>query len=233
MAQMNDWNMVTLTAPQRVVDIIGGYNIDGYFESAFATAYRGVPGKFTIIFIDEADNMAPDCQMLFSLATSERKLALPTGEIIEMGDVAIVCAMNTCGNGPTPHFPTAIPWGAAMKDRFCFIKVEPDANINLAVSGEQALAEFATGVQKAADRLGMFRTTMSARGIGIFKDSILLDGESMGEAFDEAIAKGASKATMLTLLGGVKEEVSSRNKYLREFESWINSMAEPARGVRL
>ena len=55
----------------------------------------------------------------------------------------------------------------------------------------------------------------------------------MGEAFDEAIAKGASKATMLTLLGGVKEEVSSRNKYLREFESWINSMSEPARGVRL
>lgn len=249
------WKLVCLSAPQNPRQIVGGYNVHGYEESAFATAFRGEPGVFTVILIDEGDKMPLDVQMLTATALSERILPLPTGELVEMGDVAVVVTMNTCGNGPTPHYPSAIPWDAALRDRFFFCKVEPDYNINLAVcgckatrpttvkkwvppvsdlriTGDESFAKFITGVQKASNNLGLFRNNISIRGAIMIREGVELDGDTLAEAYEGVISKGASKATLLTLLGGVKDEVNSRNKYLQAMTEWIDGMTEPTRKVR-
>ena len=231
-AQARGWNFTCITAPQNPREIVGGYSINGYEESAFIRAFRGESGKFTLILIDEADKMPLDVQMLLATATSERVIATPNGELVPMGDVAVVCTMNTNGSGPTPHYPSAVPWDAALRDRFFFYKVEPDANINLAVCGEKSFADFVTGVQKASNNLGLYKNNVSIRGASLIRDAVNLDGDSLAEAYEGVISKGASKATLLTLLGGVKGEVDSRNKYLRAMNEWVEEMTEPTRKVR-
>lgn len=226
LAKVRGWVLHVMTAPQRVSDIVGGRTATGYLESDFIKAFRADDGQFHLILIDEADKMPRDCQMLFATAFSEKVLSHPaTGELIPMGNCAVVCCMNTNGTGPTTHYPTAVAWDTALCDRFLFKRIDPSHELNLAICKDEELAEFVTAVQEASNASGLYRANVSLRGAVKIKEG-LEDGDSLDDIIDGVIRKGASKKTMMSLLGKMNQDVLKYNWLGRTLNAHVMELRE-------
>jgi cobaltochelatase CobS len=106
---------------------------------------------------DEVDGSNPNALVAFNQALSNGCFAFPDGMIQRHPDFVAIAAANTWGTGATDQYVGRVRQDAATLDRFVFVAIDYDEDLELALVGSQyeAWARSVQRVRKACANLGV------------------------------------------------------------------------------
>ncbi len=162
------------------------------------TVFRDFWENGGVLLLDEFDNSSPELPIVLNSALANGYFTFPDGVTVQRhADTIIVCAANTYGTGANAVYVGRSPIDAATLDRFTFIEVELDENVEDAMVASVAcdanLAKRWVKVVRTArqnvEKNGLRVMVTPRATVGGLK--LLATGAfTMEEAFTARIAKG-------------------------------------------
>ena len=158
------------------------------------TPFRDAFEHGGLFLFDEVDSSNPNALVALNQALANGQYAFPDGMVQKHPDFLCIAAANTWGNGATADYVGRIKQDKATLDRFAFLTVEYDEQLERDLVGPQYLA-WAKSVQRlrhAAAELGikaMFTPRASIHGAkmlatGVPKDVVI--AATMRKDLDDA-----------------------------------------------
>ena len=154
------------TAPQEEYQLLGKEFADGTYEpSPFVLGYKSE--RPAVILLDEPDRSWPAVLIQLNSALANGYISLPNNEMVYRAkDVTIVCCANTSGQGASSAYGTAQQLDASTLDRFSFMHIDYDEEVELACTGnDQELLSFLHDFKKISYELKLGAPLLSYRGI--------------------------------------------------------------------
>lgn len=207
------------TTLQDPFDLKGFKDASGrYQETQFYKAVKG-GGVFNL---DEGDATAADVFVVVNTLLANGYFSFPNGERLDVHpDFHFICTANTCGLGATQEYNGRFKMDESTRDRFSFIYVAPDPEIEMEMAGNDAeIIEFAYGVRKAIKKANGLEFNCSARVIKALALSSEYN-ESPEDTLDAEFIKGRSIDNVKTLVYNM--DVPSTNKWMKALSNIANN----------
>lgn len=207
------------TTLQDPFDLKGFKDASGrYQETQFYKAVKG-GGVFNL---DEGDATAADVFVVVNTLLANGYFSFPNGERLDVHpDFHFICTANTCGLGATQEYNGRFKMDESTRDRFSFIYVAPDKEIEMEMAGNDAeIIEFAYGVRKAIKKANGLEFNCSARVIKALALSSEYN-ESPEDTLDAEFIKGRSIDNVKTLVYNM--DVPSTNKWMKALSNIANN----------
>lgn len=201
------------TTLQDPFDLKGFVDATGrYQETQFYKAVKN-GGVFNL---DEGDASAADIFVVVNTLLANGYFSFPNGERLECHpDFHFMCTANTCGLGATQEYNGRFKMDESTRDRFSFIYIAPDKEIELQMAGNDAeIIEFAYAVRDAVKRANGLEFNCSSRVIKALAMSAEY-GETPEETLDAEFIKGRN-------IDAVKSLIS--NMYLTSSNKWMKAL---------
>jgi len=206
MALGAEFSAQSFNAQSSKADLVGFVTANGVYVP---TEFRRRFENGGIYLMDEIDNANPNILGTLNAALANGYMAFPDGMVKRHPEFVAIAAGNTYGNGATAQYVGRNPIDAATKDRFVFMDILIDENVENAMVG-------ATGLDaaKAAEWLNVVRQcrkNVAVSGLQIIvspraaeNGAHLIDaGFSVREVVDMTILKGAKPDQAAKVLDGV------------------------------
>lgn len=201
------------TTLQDPFDLKGFVDATGrYQETQFYKAVKN-GGVFNL---DEGDASAADIFVVVNTLLANGYFSFPNGERLDCHpDFHFMCTANTCGLGATQEYNGRFKMDESTRDRFSFIYIAPDKEIELQMAGNDAeIIEFAYAVRDAVKRANGLEFNCSSRVIKALAMSAEY-GETPEETLDAEFIKGRN-------IDAVKSLIS--NMYLTSSNKWMKAL---------
>lgn len=204
--------------------IRGFVDANGRFVSTpFYEAFSG-GGVF---LLDEMDASNSQALVALNTALSSEYYDFPgVGVVQKHKDFHVLANGNTNGNGATEDYNGREPLDKSTLDRFAFVEIEYDRQIELACAGgDEALVDFVHDVRSACCKMGNQVVLISYRGISNFVKVIALDGFTAEEAMEIALLKGIDRDNRELLHNNLSRKLNKYAKVLNECIWGLNKAA--------
>jgi cobaltochelatase CobS len=201
-----EFSAQSFNAQSSKADLVGFQTANGVYVG---TEFRKRFENGGVYLMDEIDNANPNILGTLNAALANGYMAFPDGMVKRHDGFVAIAAGNTYGNGATAQYVGRNPIDAATKDRFVFVDILIDENV------EDAMVQ-ATGLDaaKATEWLAIVRQcrkNVTDHGLQIIvspraaeNGAHLIDaGFSTRETVDMTILKGAKPEVADKVLAGV------------------------------
>jgi energy-coupling factor transporter ATP-binding protein EcfA2 len=163
-----------------------------YHRTDFRDAYE-YGGLFCFGELDSSDSRAV---VAFNNALDDSgRFAFPDGMVERHEDFIAIADMNTYGNGATVEYVGRNPLDVASKDRFAFITMDYDENLESAIGQNPEWTRYVQKVRAAVRTLGL-RHIVSPRASIKGAIALTIDGETYETVSDSMIWKGLDADTI-------------------------------------
>lgn len=123
-----------------------------YHETQFFKAFKN-GGLF---MLDELDASIPEVLICLNAALANRYFDFPCGRISAHPNFRVIAAGNTCGRGASEEYSGRYPIDAATMDRFAFVNIEYDFNVEKKIAkNNAAIIEFIHALRESARALSL------------------------------------------------------------------------------
>ena len=191
-----EFSAQSFNAQSSKADLVGFTTANGVY---IPTEFRKRFQDGGVYLLDEIDNANPNILGTLNAALANGYMAFPDGMVKRHAEFVAIAAGNTYGNGATAQYVGRNPIDAATKDRFVFMDILIDENVEAAMVRATGL-----DADKASQWLQVVRkcrANVQASGLQIIvspraaeNGAHLLDaGFSMREVVDMTILKGAKQ----------------------------------------
>lgn len=201
---------------------IKGYgDMNGRFvETPFYKAWK-YGGLF---LLDEMDASASQAVVALNTALSSNYFDFPViGKVGKHPNFRVIANGNTNGKGATEDYGARDVLDSSTLDRFTFITVDYDENIELACAkGDKELVQFVHECRSACKKMHQNVVLISYRGISNFVDVMNMPEFTVEEALEATILKGIDIDNMTQLHNCLEHKVS--NKYAKALNECIWQM---------
>lgn len=177
-------------------------------ESQFYKAFKN-GGLF---FLDEMDGSIPEVLIILNAAIANGYFDFPApiGYVEAHPDFRVIAAGNTYGTGASMEYVGRAQLDAASLDRFAFINVDYDINIEMNCAGnDEALVSFIRDLRASADEAGL-KIVLSYRTIR--RIAKMQEALGIRRALETCLFKGMEANDIDLLLRGLSNKA---NKYAR------------------
>lgn len=191
-----EFSAQSFNAQSSKADLVGFTTANGVY---IPTEFRKRFQDGGVYLLDEIDNANPNILGTLNAALANGYMAFPDGMVKRHPEFVAIAAGNTYGNGATAQYVGRNPIDAATKDRFVFMDILIDENVEAAMV--QATGLDASKASQWLDVVRKCRANVQASGLQIIvspraaeNGAHLLDaGFSMREVVDMTILKGAKQ----------------------------------------
>lgn len=199
------------TTLQDPFDLKGFVDATGrYQETQFYKAVKS-GGVFNL---DEGDASAADIFVVVNTLLANGYFSFPNGERLDCHpDFHFMCTANTCGLGATQEYNGRFKMDESTRDRFSFIYIAPDPEIELQTAGNDTeIIEFVYAVREAVKRATGLEFNASSRVIKALAMSSEY-GETPEETLDAEFIKGRNIDAINSLISNM--HLTSSNKWMK------------------
>jgi MoxR-like ATPase len=120
-----------------------------YVKTLFREAYE----NGGVFLFDEVDHGSAAVLDVLNAALANGKCSFPDGVITRHADFLAVAAANTWGTGADRQYIGAAQLSAAFLNRFCFLHIDYDEDLERACAGNDTWAAYVQSARKAAAAL--------------------------------------------------------------------------------
>lgn len=126
-------------------ELFGYMDANGHYNS---TAFREIFENGGVFLIDEIDNGNPSILSVLNAALANDACSFPDGNITRHPDALFIAAANTIGRGADTKYVGRNALDATTLDRFVFIRMDIDENMENAISGGEFNNELVTDISE-------------------------------------------------------------------------------------
>lgn len=196
-------------------DLEGFVNAAGeYVETDFYKAFT----QGGVFLLDEIDGTSAEVLVAFGAALANRYYNFPKyGRVEAHPDFIVLAAGNTAGRGATESYNGRYQLDASTLDRFTFVELEYDYNIELSVAGGDAeLVNFAHDLRDAIKLCGL-TYTVSTRAIKRISLGMQCPDIDQNTLFMSALCAGWDHDDLNQIQGIINN--TDNNKYTSIFKN--------------
>lgn len=180
--------------------VLNDYELTGFVDANgnyVETQFYKAITKGGLFMFDEIDASNPEAVAVIHTALANKYITFPKiGKVEVHKDFKCISTGNTVMNGATSDFVARTQLDAATIDRFGFLKIEYDNNVELKQArGDKSLVEFIHEVREVAKNIGLSIST----GRSIEKISNIKNDFTKEECLEIALIKGMHKDNIVLL----------------------------------
>ena len=201
-----DFSSKSCTSQTTESSLVGFINAAGHYVT---TEFRKRFENGGVFLLDEVDNANPNVLGVLNSALANGTMAFPDGMVKRHADFVCVAAGNTYGNGATAEYVGRNPIDAATKDRFVFVDIHIDEDVEQAmldsVDMDRQIAsrwlDIVRGARRNVEKYGL-KVVVSPRAT-MYGATLLQAGWVMQDVVDATLLKGAKADQSAKIMEGV------------------------------
>lgn len=201
-----DFSSKSCTSQTTESSLVGFINAAGHYVT---TEFRKRFEMGGVFLLDEVDNANPNVLGVLNSALANGEMAFPDGMVKRHADFVCVAAGNTYGNGATAEYVGRNPIDAATKDRFVFVDIHIDEDVERAMLDSidldaQVASRWLDIVRSARRNVANYglKVVVSPRAT-MYGATLLGAGWHLQDVVDATLLKGAKADQTAKIMEGI------------------------------